>query len=281
MTDMTEKRVDIDGLKYYAMVERPSSRRRSERYVLLCHALMSNLHMYDRTVKALNNAGYTTIRFDHIGHNNTRPPSEDDASFHMDDITRHMHQLVEAVTNQQHVDAVIGCSIGGVLALRYAMLYPDDVDSTISIAAPGITTPEASKPLWTQRIEQFEDDVRTCSDSLCHATVNRWFPGGRPEDDAVRTEALSHVQTCSLKGYKSLADTIRDYDYGEEVRGIRNVKCLVVAGSEDSAVSPGLLKDVASRIVDAKYVKMEGAGHLPPMHKVEEFNGMMLGFLQS
>ena len=276
---MTEKRVDIDGVDYYTLVEGPQSKHQPEQYVLLCHALMSNSHMYDRTVRALNDAGYTTIRFDHVGHNDTPAPSHNNASYHMDDITRHMHQLVEATTDQKHLHAVIGCSIGGVLALRYAMLYPEDVDKIIAIAAPGITTPEASKALWSQRIDIFEEDSRTQGHRLCHATVNRWFPGERPEDDAIRAEALSHVKTCSLGGYKLLADTIRDYDYGEEVREIKGVKCLIVAGGEDSAVSPGLLKDVASRIVGAEYVRMEGAGHLPPMHKAEEFNRTMLEFL--
>ncbi|KAK4627053.1 hypothetical protein CLAFUW4_04861 [Fulvia fulva] len=277
---MTEKGVHIEGVDYYTLTERPQSGNgHPERHVLLAHALMSNLHMYDQTVKALTNAGFTTIRFDHIGHNNTPAPSSN-ASYHMDDLTRHMHQLVEATTGQKHLHAVIGCSIGGVLALRYAMLYPGNVEKVISIAAPGIVTPEPSKALWSQRIEQFEEDSRSGGSVLCHATVNRWFPGERAEDDSVRAEALSHVKTCSLAGYKMLADTIRDYDYGDEVRGIRDVKCLVVAGSEDSAVSPGLLKDVASRIVGAEFVRMEGAGHLPPMHKVEELNGMMLAFLE-
>lgn len=276
---MSERHVELDGVSYYTLLEQPSGNPQDAPIVLLCHALMSNLHMYDDTVKALNNAGYTTLRFDHIGHNKTPAPQDEQASFHTDDITRHMHALVEHITGQSKVRAVIGCSIGGVLALRYAMLYPHDVAQVISIAAPGITSPEAAKQLWSQRIAQFEHDQRTGSDELCHATVNRWFPGKRAADDDVRAESLKHVRTCSLRGYRILADAIRNYDYAEEVRAISGVGCLIVAGGEDSAVSPGLLKDLSSKVSGARFVKMEGAGHLPPMHQVREFNEMMLSFL--
>lgn len=171
---MTEKQVNRNGIDYYTLVERPQSNGRPAQLVLLCHALMSNLQMYDYTDQALNDAGYPTIRFDHIGHNNTPAPPDENASFHMDDLTRHMHQLVQATTSQKHLHAMIGCSIGGVLALIYAMMYPQDVEKVISIAAPGIANPEASKVPWSQRIEHFEGNVRTGGDGLCRATVNRW-----------------------------------------------------------------------------------------------------------
>lgn len=276
---MSEKIVEIEGVKYHTLLEgRPTG---TESLILLCHALMSNMRMWDDTVKTLNNAGYSTLRFDHIGHDRTPAPSDPNASFHMDDIANHMHQLVERVTGQRHVSAVIGCSIGGVLALRYAILFPKDVDQIISIAAPGIAVPEKAKILWAQRIEQFERDEQSGENSLCHATVQRWFPGSRSDDERARARALEHVKTCSLRGYRILAHAITTYDYSEEVGGIEGVKCLIVAGSEDGAISPEGLRELSTRIEGANYVLMEGAGHLPPMHKVDEFDGIMMRFLKS
>lgn len=276
---MTERTINIDGVDYYTLQENPSgSQYRADPPILLCHALMSNLHMWDSTVKALNRAGYTTIRFDHLGHNRTPPPDDKNASFHMDDIARHMHELVATVTSQPKVKAVVGCSIGGVLALRYAMLYPKNVEDIISIAAPGISAPEKAHNLWSERIVQFEKDVEDGSNVLCHQTVERWFPGNRPRDVDVRARALPLVKTCSFEGYKVLADTIRDYDY-EEDAGKVEAKTLIVAGSEDGAASPEGLKELSGKIPGAEYVCMDGAGHLPPMHMAEEFEEMMLRFL--
>ncbi|CAK3758776.1 Hypothetical predicted protein [Lecanosticta acicola] len=278
---MAEQHVFLDGINYYTLLEQPPPGiQRKNETILLVHALMSNLHMWDHTVQTLLREGYTTLRFDHVGHNKTPPPRETEQNFslHLDDITRHMHSLVLQTTGRQDLKAVVGCSIGGVLALRYAMLYPRNVAKVISIAAPGIVCLEAAKPLWTQRIAQFRQDLRTGEATLAEATVNRWFPHHLPSDDAVRAEALQQVQTCSLEGYGLLADAIRNYDYADEVRGIlgQEVGVLIVAGSEDSSVSPGLLKDLAGRISRARFVRMEGAGHLPPMQRAGEFEGVVL-----
>lgn len=283
-----EAHVELEGINYYTLLEEPTTTGTAgdAPCVLLIHALMSNLHMWDATVKTLHEAGYRTLRYDHVGHHNTPPAHDAEASYHMDDLTRHAHQLVKARTGQSRVEAVVGCSIGGMMALRYGMMFPRDVERIIAIAAPSeaskpFVTPEAAKPLWTQRIRQFEEDQKTGGDSLCHATVDRWFPGSRPEDDGVRAEALQHVKTCSLQGYKVLADTIRDYDYADEVGAIGKVKCLVVAGREDGAVAPETLEKLAGKVEGADFVVMEGAGHLPPMHKAEEYGERMVRFLKA
>ena len=275
-----EKRVKIDSIEYYTLFEEPPGAIRDSPVVLLCHALMSNLHMWDHTIPVLHKAGYSTLRFDHVGHHNTPSLPEHGKALHMDDITRHMHQIANDVTGQNRIFAVIGCSIGGVLALRYAMMFPDDVTRIVSITAPGITVPEAVKPMWSQRIEQFEQDVRTGADTLCHATVNRWFPGNRTEVDPVRHESLQHVKTCTLPGYKTLADAIRNYDYAAEVSEIQTVKCLIVAGSEDTASSAESLESLSRQIPGAAFVSIQEAGHLPPMHKADEFNRILLAFLE-
>jgi pimeloyl-ACP methyl ester carboxylesterase len=275
--------IQIDSIDYHYLLEGPQNRP----IILLIHALMSNLHMWDSTVRALNAANYQTLRFDHIGHNLTPPPSPTDSSsqpYTTETITHHMHTLVEQTTGQSHLKAVIGCSIGGVLALRYSMLYPSSVQTTISLCAPGIKSLEKSKPLWTQRIQQFEIDQRESTDTLCRATVDRWLPGDEPHDEAVRAEALGHVRTCSLEGYRVLADAIRGYDYSGELGKLEGVRCVVVAGGRDGAVDVEVLRDLAARIHaprgGARFVLMEDAGHIPPMHRAEEFEALVLEALE-
>ena len=288
---MDEQNVEVEGINYYTLLELPDDQSDTAPCVLLAHALMSNLHMWDATVRTLNAAGFKTLRFDHVGHHNTPPPPPKTTdqrrmsmggplAYHMDDITRHMHQLVKARTGQESVRAVIGCSIGGVLALRYAMMFPKDVEQVISIAAPGIKAFDEKKKLWSQRIQRFEEDQKMGMENLCHETVGRWFPGERPEDETAREESLTHVRSCSIQGYKLLADTIRNYDYEGEEEQVR-AKCLVTGGTEDGAISLSHLKDVAGKIGGAEFVEIEKAGHLPPMQKPEEFGELMLRFLGS
>ena len=71
---MTEGHVEIEGINYYTLYELPDSQDQNAPCILLVHALMSNLHMYDATVKSLHQAGFATLRYDHVGHHNTPPP---------------------------------------------------------------------------------------------------------------------------------------------------------------------------------------------------------------
>ncbi|OQO10104.1 hypothetical protein B0A48_04461 [Cryoendolithus antarcticus] len=200
--------------------------------------------MFDSTVSALHQAGYRTLVFDHIGHNLTPPPSDSTRSYGTENIVQHMHALVLEATGSSSLKAVIGCSIGGVLALRYGMLYSTEVECIISLCAPGITSPEATKPLWSQRIELFQRD----REQLCQETVARWLPGERPHDEA-----------------------------------LKEVRCLVLAGGRDGAVTVEVLRELAGAIEreegDAEFVVMADAGHLPPMHRAEEFERIALRFL--
>ena len=87
-----------------------------------------------------------------------------------------------------------------------------------------------------------------------------------------------------MQGYRVLADAIRgyDYDFAEELGKLGGVKqVVVVAGGRDGASSPELLSSVAERIEGARFVLMEEAGHIPPMHQAKEFEEMILEVLGS
>jgi 3-oxoadipate enol-lactonase len=277
----------ISSITYSALLSGPPSAP----VILLTHALMSSLHMWDSLTTFLNTHGYRVLRFDHIGHNLTPPPPQKTSTltnqttqpqtFSTDSIVHYMHALVRLATGQSKLKAIIGCSIGGVLALRYGMLFPEEVESVLSLCAPGIASLEASKPLWTQRIQQFEEDLRTGQETLCLATVERWLPGNEPHDKAVRTQALGHVRTCSLEGYRILADAIRGYDYSDQLERLEGVECVIVAGGRDKAVDVEVLRDLAVEIppAGARFVVMEDAGHIPPMHRAEDFEALVLDVL--
>lgn len=286
MSEIANTIVTTDKTTYHATLSGPQNGP----LVLLTHALMSNSHMWDSTIRALHASNYRTLCFDHIGHNRSPLPSDPARSYSTEDIVQHTREIVQQVTaststgTSAKLKAVIGCSIGGVLALRYGMLYPHDVEVVISLCAPGIKSLEEAKPLWTSRIAQFESDLESGSESLCHATVERWLPGDSAHDEDVRAEALEHVRTCTLQGYRVLADAIRGYDYdsAEELGKLGGVKqVVVVAGGRDGASSPELLSSVADRIEGARFVLMEEAGHIPPMHQAKEFEEMILEVLGS
>ena len=88
---------------------------------------------------------------------------------------------------------------------------------------------------------------------------------------------------CTLEGYGICAEGIMNYDYESEFREIwgEGEKVMVLVGKNDEAVGPPeILKSVADGIKESRYVVFKDAGHLPPMHRVEEFDRIVLNFLR-
>ena len=269
--------ITIDTIPFHVLHEGPSNAP----LVVLIHALMATNQMWDSTVLALHDAGYSTLRYDHIGHGSTPPPASGIPTsdpWHFDYFTTHIRELVRAVTHSD-VDpyAVVGCSMGGVLALRYAMLYPGSAKRIIACDMPGMTALETSKQKWRTRMQQFREEG---VENLAHATVERWFPGPCPPE--IKEKALQQTRSCTFVGYSICAEAIMNYDYDTELEkvGEAGEKVMVLVGENDEAVGPPeILLDVARRVKGAQHVVVKDAGHIPPMHRAEEFERIVLEFL--
>lgn len=239
---------------------------------------MANHHMWDFTVPALHSAGFSTLRYDHVGHNQTTfaTPQAKERQYHFDDFTRHIHMIVAQVTPGRTPFGIIGCSIGGVLALRYAQMYPGELSMVMSCDAPGLTSLSFAKQLWKERMAQFKAEG---VDNLAKATVERWFPDPCPE--GVRTQMLEQARTCTYEGYTACANAVMNYDYDSELENIETKQVMILAGENDTAIGPReILLRVAEKIPGALYVLMEDVGHIPPFHNPNGFNKIVVGFVQ-
>lgn len=268
-----ESRVLIDSINFFVRHEG----EKDKPLVVLCHALMANHHMWDYTISELHSAGYSTLRYDHVGHNRTTFTTQESASneYHFDDFTRHIHELVEFVTPGRPPFALLGCSMGGVLALRYAQMYPGRVKKIISCDAPGMASLSSAKQLWKDRIDQFKAEG---VGNLARTTVDRWLPDPCPA--RARAEMLEQTSRCSYEGYRACAKAIMNYDYDADLEKIHTEDVMILAGQNDSAIGPrDVLINVAEKIQGSKYVLMEDVGHIPPFHNPDSFNKIMAEFL--
>lgn len=243
--------------------------------VVLSHALMANLHLWDSTVRALHAAGFSTLRYDHVGHGLTSKPSEDlIGKLHFDDFAQHIEDIIRAVAPGKTPFAIIGCSMGGVLALRYATLHPGQVKKIVSCGAPGIDSIQESKPKWLERIEIFRTKGISC---LARATAERWIPEPFPE--GARDKAEEQTLTCTLEGYRACADAIVNYSYRAELSKLQDEDVMVLVGDGDTAIGPRHLStDLAAEIKGATFVEMSDCGHVPPLHRPAEFEKLLLDF---
>lgn len=285
MPNETTQIVTIESIDYHVSLGGPSEGP----LIVLIHALMSNHHIWDPILPSLHSSGYRTLRYDHIGHNLTSSPKDRTKNvpgvFNFDHFIQHLDQIIDECTvDTSPPSAVIGCSIGGVLALRWRMMHPPEPNGKhktkiICCAAPGMTSLEPSKPKWRERIERWEAEGTV--DGLAKETVARWYPPPLPADfDHER--ALEIVQSCTLDGYKICVWATMNYDYTEQCGQITHGEdIMILVGENDHNIGPPeVMQSVARSIKDSTYVMMKDTGHIPPLHWPEKFARTVLHFLE-
>lgn len=246
--------------------------------ILLTHALMSTSAMYASTANYLNALGYRTLTYDHLGHGLSPAPAED-AHYSFDDFVTHIHDLIIQVTGKERCFGMIGCSIGGVLVLRYKMRFggtPAEPKKTISCDAPGVKALDGSGELWGERMKLWRERGL---EELARRTVERWFPD--PVPDGVKEEALAMNLQCTYDGYRVYAEGISTYDYEEESKMMDAKPCMVLVGENDGAVG-GVekVREWAEAISGCRFVVMRETGHLPPLHQRKTFEEIVGAFLK-
>jgi 3-oxoadipate enol-lactonase len=237
--------------------------------VLVLHSGLVDSRMWDAQVASLEAAGYRPIRFDLRGFGRSDRP---DAEY------SHVEDAV-AVLDALEVDraAVVGCSLGGALALFLTLAHPERV-SALGLAGSGIP----GYPDWSPRMRSIWDEVdRAVKDGDLERAheldLSPWVLDlGEPSDDLIRSIAWDNRHVLLLD--EDLE--IRPEDNVMDRLGDIAQPTLVTVGDSDIPEMLVIAHLLADRIPNAQGpVVMEGADHLVPTRRPEEFDRSMLAFL--
>ncbi len=175
---------------------------------------------------------------------------------------------------------LLGHSMGGCIAIRYAVQYPDMVKKLILASAP---THSASLGLRAV-IPGAACLLRTTYRFRNEATL-KWmfyrslYQPERQDLDFVR----SNAQASALISKRVLIESsrlVRRMNLDEDLRSIDN-PTLIVFGNKDRSVNPREA-DRQRRLLPHPYMVMiKNCGHCPPYELPDMFNDLVLDFLQS
>jgi 3-oxoadipate enol-lactonase len=184
--------------------------------------------------------------------------------------------------------ALVGCSLGGRVALELAVHRPDLVERLVLIAPgfPGWEWAEETRAGWAAEEAAYEaGDLETAAEE----SVRLWVdgPGRSPEevDPAMRAAATAMV----LRSYEMQEGAWEAGADEEDVLDppiagrLDDVRCptLVLVGDHDVADLQGIAAHLAGSIEGARLVTIPNAAHLPSLERPEEVNELLLGFLGS
>jgi pimeloyl-ACP methyl ester carboxylesterase len=186
-----------------------------------------------------------------------------------------LHTLLKALDiPRAHL---IGLSLGGRIAIDFALTYPDMVSSLV-LVAPGLSGFPWSdtKYEWGERIHK----ALVAHDAT--GAVNAWLDSDYMKPAATNPRTRDRVRTLAHANARAWLqpDTERPLSPPAYPRvGEIHAPTLLLIGSIDNADIQRIVSYLVAQIRGAEKVEFEGAGHLPNIERSDEFNHAVLAFL--
>ncbi|MEM8822411.1 MAG: 3-oxoadipate enol-lactonase [Pseudomonadota bacterium] len=233
--------------------------------LFFANSLGTDMRLWDDVLPLL--PGYRIITYDKRGHgaSDVPEPPYTMGTLISDAATILDHLAVEGCT-------FIGLSIGGMIGQGLAVKRPDLVARLVlSNTAAKI----GDDKLWDMRIETV---MRDGMEPLADGVMQRWF--GR-DFRASPGHALWRARFCETpaKGYAGCSAAIKGTDFYTPTSGLR-LPTLAIAGSEDGATPPDLVRETADLIPGSRFALIRRAGHLPCVENPAEYGRILRDFLE-
>lgn len=162
---------------------------------------------------------------------------------------------------------IIGCSLGGMVALHFALRHPERVASLVL----GFTTGRVPRDVMIARAEETE---RRSSADMAVDTMNRWFTAGmlaeRPSGVRYAEERLLDTDRGAIAdAWRAIAD----HDVLDELATIA-VPTTCVAGTHDVSTPLAAVEQLAAAIPNARIERMDTA-HMGFLERPVEFSAIV------
>ena len=250
-----------DGTRLHVLVEGPHNGAP----VVFANSLGTDLRLWDAILPLLP-AGLRIIRYDKRGHGQSDVPAPPYA----------MGTLIadaETVLDTLGVQACtfVGLSIGGMIAQGLAIKRPDLIARMVlSNTAAKIGT----DALWKMRIEAvLRDGMAPLADGMMERWFGRDFRAG-PNLTLWRDRFMA----TPPDGYAGCCAAIKGTDFYATTATLR-LPTLVIAGSEDGATPPDLVRETADLIPGSRFEIIARAGHLPCIENPVAYARLLSAFL--
>ncbi|MFL1386100.1 alpha/beta fold hydrolase [Pseudomonas tritici] len=270
----------------------PAKGQANGRSVVLMHGKNFCGATWEGSIKALSDAGYRVIAPDQIGFCSSSKPNHYQYSFQQ--LATNTHQLLEKLGIQKAT--LIGHSTGGMLATRYALMYPAQTEQLGLVNPIGLEdwkalgVPSLTVDQWYEReLKVSAEGIRKYQ--LTTYYVGRWKPEYERWVDMYA--GLSNGPGHTLVAWNSalIYDMIFTQPVYYEFKNLQMPTLLLIGTSDNTAlgkdVAPPAVKaklgdyavlgkQVAKLIPHATLVEFPGLGHAPQMEEPAQFHKALL-----
>ena len=255
--------------------------------LVLVHGLGEHVGYWRHNVGPLS-ARYRVVALDLPGYGRSSKPA---AEFSM----RGYAETVRALMDHLGIDraVVVGHSMGGQVALTFALRHPERLEGLILAAPAGIEAFDEGEAAFLRQHTTTESIKAQGEDAIRGNYRNNLFFGWKPEYEALvkervrlgRSEEFERYAWAVVQGVRAmLAEPVRGR------LGEIQAPTLVVFGYQDALIPNPFLhggetkavgEEAAGAIPNAELVMVDGAGHRVQYERPEKFNDVVIRWLQA
>lgn len=239
--------------------------------VVLSHGLCMDHTMFADQIERLARQ-YRVIAPDLRGHGGTDAKAED---YSMEDQAEDLYELLTALgTGPAHIG---GMSMGGMIALRFALAHPDMTRSLILIDTDaGPESPEHASTYEAMASMFLEGQGALVVDPVMQILFAAPFFTGMPEQARAWRDRI--LQQPGVGLYHATRCVTRRTDVRGDLGRIK-APTLIICGEEDVATTPDKSRFMAQEIAGAKLAFVPQAGHSSPVEQPAQVTALIAGFL--
>lgn len=240
--------------------------------LVLIHAGGLNQDMWSTQLQALQ-SDYQIITYDVRGHGQSL--AKDESIPEIDDLRAILES--ERIA-QAHI---LGLSFGAILALDFALAYPQKVDKLV-LASPGLVGFQEQNPEFLRLISPYINAIQKNDSTEMLDRLRILTLGTTQRRLAVEIE---DYVAQSLKGYLAKGSHLRIPNLKENnpVAKLNTLKMptLIMYGTKDFSYILRNAQKLLEDIETAQAVSLEETSHLINLESPKAFNGLLLKFLKT
>jgi len=234
---------------------------------VFANSLGTDMRLWDRVLPLLPD-GLRILRYDKRGHGLSTCPA---APYTMGALIGDAERLMDQLGFSEAL--LVGLSIGGLIAQGLAVKRLDLVRAMV-LSNTGARI--GTRDMWDDRIAAVQAGG---IGALADATMQRWF--SRAFLDTPDLELWRNMLTRQPDaGYAGCCAAISGSDFFGTTATLR-LPTLGIAGSEDGATPPDLVRETTDLIPGSRFHLIGRAGHLPCVEQPVEYARVIGDFMRA
>jgi pimeloyl-ACP methyl ester carboxylesterase len=249
------------------------------------------------TIKALSQAGYRVIAPDQIGFCKSTKPEHYQYSFQQ--LAANTHALLASLGVSRAT--LIGHSTGGMLAIRYGLMYPSETSQLVLVDPIGLEDWKAKGVPWQSVDAWRRQEAQTTADSIRNYERATYYAGSwKPayEEWVQMLAGMYHGPGKDIVAWNSalLDDMIYTQPVVYEFARLEPPVLLIIGDKDTTALGkalappairatlgdyPVLGKAAAAAMPHARLIEFSDLGHAPQIQAPEVFHKALLEGLQA